>query len=147
MRIHFFEDLYIKNQGLYALWTALFITNLAVLGHDDTSGSVRDFNIITSLFTTLYCSISAYNIIYGNGLPSTMLMIAGPIHQYSFWLLLAYYRGQVYGITPIGIFNSFMTAIVGLFSIDMVTKTWYICFKQDKYLDYVEKEIAKRLED
>ena len=145
--MRFFEDIYVKNAGLYALWTAFFITNLAVLGHDTTVGPARDFNIITSLFSTTYCSISAYNLIYGNGLPSSMLMMAGPIHQYSFWLLLCYYRGDVYGITPIGVFNSLMTAVVSLFSLDMIAKTWYLCLQQNNYLDYVEKEISKRLEN
>ena len=129
-----------KMPGLYGLWTALFITNLAVLGHDVTTGASRDFNLYTALISTLYCGVASWNTIYGTNKPSSMLLMVGPVHQYSFWLLLAYYRGAVYGSHPLGVLNVVYTAIVGVFSLDMVAKTWYLSVSPKVYLDYVEDD-------
>ena len=80
------------------------------------------------------------NNIYGNKLPSTMLLTAGPVHQYTTWLLLAYYRGNVYSSSPIGVYNGMVTVIIGIFTADMVIKTWTVAINPAYYLDYVEKE-------
>tara|TARA_Y100000817_G_scaffold22927_1_gene16570 strand:- start:1803 stop:2237 length:435 start_codon:yes stop_codon:yes gene_type:complete len=135
------EDTYMRMPGLYALWTTLFITNLAVLGVDSTTGPSRDFNLYTSLLSTLYCGAASYNTIYGNGKPSSMLMMVGPIHQYCFWLLLAFYQGDVYGKHELGVLNAVYTAVVGLFSLDMVAKTWFLAATPKKYLDYVKQTV------
>ena len=132
------EDRYMKMPGLYGLWTALFIANLAVLGHDTTTGASRDFNLYSSLLSTLYCGVASWNTIYGTKKPSSMLLMVGPIHQYSFWLLLAYYRGAVYGSHPLGVLNVVYTVVVGAFSLDMMAKTWYLSISPKVYLDYVE---------
>ena len=140
-KLYALEDTYMRMPGLYALWTTLFITNLAVLGVDGTTGPSRDFNLYTNLLSTLYCGASSYNTIYGNGKPSTMLMVVGPVHQYCFWLLLAFYQGDVYGSHELGVLNAVCTGIVGLFSLDMVAKTWLLAVNPKKYLDYAKETI------
>ena len=77
------EDVYMKQPGLYAMWTILYIINLICLATDSTTGPVRDFNIASSLLSTVYTSISTVNVVYGNKKSSTMLLTAGPVHQYS----------------------------------------------------------------
>ena len=137
-KMYALEDTYMRMPGLYAMWTALFITNVAVLALDDTTGPSRDFNLYTALMSTLYCGAASYNTIYGNGKPSSMLMIAGPVHQYCFWILLAFYQGDVYGKHEVGVMNAVNTAVVGLFSLDMVMKTWFLAAAPQKYLDYIK---------
>ena len=137
-KMYALEDNYMRMPGLYAMWTALFITNVAVLAVDDTTGPSRDFNLYTALMSTLYCGAASYNTIYGNGKPSSMLMIAGPVHQYCFWILLAFYQGDVYGKHEVGVMNAVNTAVVGLFSLDMVMKTWFLAAAPQKYLDYIK---------
>jgi len=67
-----------------------------------------------------------------------MLVTVGPIHQYSFWLLFAYYGGSdVLGSHPLGVMNWVGCIIVGLFTIDMIIKTWYLALHPSKYLAYV----------
>lgn len=72
-------------------------------------------------------------------MPSTLLVTAGPLHQYSFWILLSYFRGDVYSTSAVGILNTVYTCIVGVFTLDMVIKTWYITLYPNFYLDYVKQ--------
>mgnify|MGYP006240615833 CR=1 FL=1 len=72
-----------------------------------------------------------------------MLLTAGPVHQYSTWLLLAYYRGNVYSSSPLGIYNGVVTVVIGVFTADMVMKTWIVAINPKYYLDYVDKQEKK----
>ena len=134
------EDGVMKHPGLYTMWTILYIVNLLCLALDSTTGPVRDFNILCSLLSTSYTAVSSYNTIYGNKMPSSMLLMAGPIHQYSTWLLLTYYRGDVYSTSPVGSLNAVYTFVVGVFTLDMVVKTWTVAINPDYYLNYVNKK-------
>ena len=136
------EDRFMKQPGLYAMWSILFIFNLICLSIDSTTGPVRDFNVAAQLLSSAYGLVSSLNNIHGNKLPSTMLLSAGPFHQYNTWLLLAYYGGNVYSATPLGIYNGVLTVIVGMFTADMVIKSWTVTIKPDYYLNYVKKKTA-----
>jgi hypothetical protein len=131
------EDVYMKQPGLYTMWTILYLINLICLVTDSTTGSIRDFNIASSLLSTVYTSVSTLNTVYGNRKSSTMLLTAGPIHQYSTWLLLAYHGGNVYSTTPLGVLNGVYTVVVGIFTLDMVIKTWVVAVYPDYYLNYL----------
>jgi len=134
------EDGVMKSPGLYTMWTILYVVNLLCLALDSTTGSVRDFNLICSLLSTIYTAVSSYNTIYGNNMPSSMLLMAGPIHQYSTWLLLTYYRGNVYSTSPVGSLNAVYTFVVGVFTLDMVVKTWTLAINPSYYLNYLTKK-------
>ena len=134
------EDRVLKMPGLYAMWTALFISNLAALGSDDTVGASRDFNLYTNVLSTIYCGLASYNTIYGNAKPSSMLLMAGPVHQYTSWLLMAYYRGAVFGTHPVGVMNVIQTVLVSLFNLDLIIKTWFLTLKPETYHQYLEDE-------
>ena len=136
------EDSIMQMPGLYAMWTACFIAALSALGVDTTTGSSRDFLLITTVFSTLYCALASYNTIYGNGKPSSMLLIAGPIHQFTFWLMLAYYRADVYGSHPIGVLNIVNTVLVSVFNLDLIIKTWLLAVTPKKYLDYLSNDTS-----
>ena len=136
------EDRVMQTRGLYGMWTACFISALSALGADETIGPSRDFLLITTVFSTLYISLSSYNTIYGNGKPSSMLLIAGPIHQFTFWLMLAYYRGDVYGSHPVGVMNAVHTTLVAMFNLDLLVKTWLLAVKPEKYLNYLNDDGA-----
>ncbi len=138
------EDTILKLRGLYTMWTCLFISNFVVLLSDSTTGASRDFNIWANGLSVLYCGFAGLNTIYGNGLPSTMLVTIGPIHQYAYWLLFGYFRpDNILGSHPIGVMNWVNTVIVGLFSIDMVIKTWYTTLYPESYRQYA-LETAKK---
>ena len=132
------EDRVLKMPGLYAMWTTLFLTNLVVLGTDTTTGVSRDFNLYTTALSTIYCSLASYNTIYGNKKPSSMLLMAGPVHQYTYWLLLAYFRGLVYGSHAIGVMNVVHTVLVAIFNLDLVIKSWVLAIHPNKYQTYLE---------
>lgn len=134
------EDRYMRQGGLYAMWTALFVLNMGCLISDSTVGSHRDFNLVSSLLSTAYCGVSGAVGIYGNNLPSSMLIIAGPVHQYSTWLLLGYYRGNVYGSSPVQVMNAVYTVIVTVFTLDMLVKTWVVAINPSYYLEYAKKK-------
>lgn len=134
------EDRVLKMPGLYAMWTVLFLSNLVVLGTDTTQGASRDFNLYTTALSTIYCSLASYNTIYGNKKPSSMLLMAGPVHQYTFWLLLAYYRGLVYGTHSLGVMNVIQTVLVSLFNLDLLIKTWILAVHPEKYEHYLLEE-------
>ena len=69
-----------------------------------------------------------------------MIMMTGPIHQFCFWLLLAYYRGDVYGKDPAGVMNVIHTVLVSLFNLDLVVKTWILALHPEKYANYLRVE-------
>ena len=138
------EDRVLKMPGLYAMWTVLFLSNLVVLGTDTTQGASRDFNLYTTALSTIYCSLASYNTIYGNKKPSSMLLMAGPVHQYTFWLLLAYYRGLVYGTHSLGVMNVIQTVLVSLFNLDLLVKTWILALHPEKYANYLRVEDTPR---
>ena len=145
--IFMMEDKLFKQYGLYAMWTSIYIANLVVLCVDNTKGDSRDFNIIANGLSVLYGGVSSANIIYGNQLPSTFLLIAGPIHQYIFWLLFVYFGGNnVLGSHPIGVFNWFTLFLVGMFTLDMIFKTWFIALYPNSYNNYVKKLKAKEMD-
>ena len=139
------EDRVLKTPGLYLMSFCCYIGSLACLAADGNAAAhehagvdpCRDFLLYTSLLSTLYWSISSANTIYGNGKPSSMIMMAGPIHQFTFWLLLAYYRGDVYGKEPAGVMNAIDKALVGCFNLDLFVKTWVLALNPKPYLDYV----------
>ncbi len=140
------EDKILGQCGLYAMWTVLYVTNLIVLTEDDTKGPSRDFNIIANGLSVLYCGAAGANMIFGNRLPSSMMLTIGPIHQYLFWLLFVYYGpGDVLGSHPIGVYNWITIFIVGIFSFDMVMKTWLLSYQPDKYKKYIVKSIKNRM--
>ena len=139
--IFMMEDLMLKQVGLYAMWTSIYIANLVVLSIDNTKDNSRDFNIIANGLSVIYGGISSANLIYGNGLPSTMLLVAGPIHQYMFWLLFVYFGGrEVLGRHPIGVFNWFTVFLVGMFTLDMIMKTWLVAINPESYHKYVNRK-------
>ena len=139
------EDQVLGLGGLYFLWTCLFVSNFVCLLVDDSSGVERDFNVITNVLSVIYGGIASANNIYGNKLPSSMLLIAGPIHQYSFWILFGYFGGRdVLTSSAVGVMNYLFVVVVGLFSVDMILKTWYVSLYPQVYLDYVEQ--SKKVE-
>jgi hypothetical protein len=134
------EDRLMKLPGLYAMWTVVFVSNFLALLSDDTQGVSRDFNVWANGLSVLYCGLASANNIYGNGMPSTMLLTVGPIHQYSFWHLFAYYGGaDVLGNHPIGVMNWVGCILVGLFTVDMIVKTWYLTLDPTRYHKYVQQ--------
>ena len=132
------EDRVMRMRGLYAMWTCCYVSVLSALGTDATTGPSRDFLLYTALLSTLYTGASSYNTIYGNGKPSSMLLMVGPLHQYSFWLLLAYYRGNVFGSSPVEVMNTVHTVMVAFFNLDLFVKTWLLACAPQKYLDYLK---------
>tara|TARA_Y100000590_G_C15624112_1_gene978698 strand:+ start:198 stop:665 length:468 start_codon:yes stop_codon:yes gene_type:complete len=140
------EDRVMKMPGLYVMSFCCYIAALSALGTDTTTGPSRDFLLATTALSTLYWGVSSANSIYGNGKPSSLLMIAGPVHQFTFWLLLAYYRGDVYGKQPAGVLNAVHTAMVGLFNLDLIVKTWLLAVNPNKYLEYVNEKTDQPLE-
>ena len=142
------EDRVLKTPGLYFMSFCCYIGSLACLAanghaadHEHTGvDPCRDFLLYTSLLSTLYWSISSANTIYGNGKPSSMIMMAGPIHQFCFWLLLAYYRGDVYEKEPAGVMNVIHTVLVSLFNLDLLVKTWVLALHPEKYANYLRVE-------
>ena len=145
-KLHHMEDSVMKMPGLYTFWTVLYAVVLAVLSADNTVGSSRDFLMIMAGVSTLFPAFSGMNMVYGNGLPSTMFLAMGPIYQYLYWQLLAYYRADVYGTHPIGVTNAVFTGITGLFTVDMVVKTWAATLNSRGYKTYAEEKV-KQLED
>jgi hypothetical protein len=136
-KLHKVEDDIIKMPGLYTFWSLLYVAVLACLSVDDTTGSSRDFLMILGGVSTIFPAFAGLNIIYGNKLPSTMFLTVGPIYQYLFWQLLAYYRADVYGTHPIGILNTVFTVFSALFTVDTVIKTWTLTCNNQLYLNYV----------
>jgi len=135
------EDQIIKLPGLYALWTAIFICNMVAFFVDNTTGAVRNFNIAVNGLSVIYPGLAGWNSIYGNGKPSSVLLIAGPIHQYLFWMLFGYFGGSdVLSSSELGVMNWISLFVVGGFSVDMVLKSWFLSLKRQEYLDYVNQE-------
>jgi hypothetical protein len=132
------EDQVFKLPGLYFLWTLLFTANFISLLVDNSTGVHRDFNIISNIFSVIYGCVASVNNIFGNMLPSTMLLIAGPVHQYSYWLLFAYFGGEdVLTSSAVGVMNLISTIVVAIFSVDMIVKTWATSIYPLKYRNYV----------
>tara|TARA_B100002019_G_C20859774_1_gene398710 strand:- start:192 stop:527 length:336 start_codon:yes stop_codon:yes gene_type:complete len=105
---------------------------------DNSTGVHRDFNIISNIFSVIYGCVASVNNIYGNMLPSTMLLISGPVHQYSFWMLFAYFGGaDVLTNSAVGVMNYISVVVVAIFSVDMIMKTWYTSFFPQEYKNYV----------
>ena len=141
------EDVIFKQYGLYAMWSILYVCNLVVLLVDGTEDESRDFNMIANGLSVIYCGIASANSIMGTKLPSTIILVGGPIHQYLYWLLFAYYKAKpVLGSHPIGVMNWVTSFVVGLFTLDMIVKTWILSFKPEIYLDYVKRKTVKNTE-
>ncbi len=140
-KLFFLEDHLLQLRGLYLMWTCLYIGNIVSLAVDDTQDASRDFNIWSNGMSVIYCGIANANIIYGNGKPSSFMLISGPVHQYLYWLLFTYFgSNEVLGSHPIGVMNWINTILVGIFSIDMVIKTWILTLKPSLYLDYLKSQ-------
>lgn len=133
------EDNIFKLPGLYLLWTCIYVSNLVVLFVDGTEDESRSFNMIANGLSVVYCGAAGMNSIFGTRLPSTMFVTAGPLHQYLYWMLLAFYKPKnVLGSHPIGVMNWVSTFVVGLFTLDMVVKTWMVSIYPETYLKYVK---------
>ena len=118
------EDSVLRMPGLYTLWSVLYWTNLYALLKDSTEGPARTFNIFITVMSTIYCGGAALNNIYGNKMPSTLLVSAGPIHQYSYWLLFAYFGGSsaVLGDSGVALMN-WVHSVVTILDIPLLNST------------------------
>lgn len=144
-KLFYLEDKIMRLPGLYLMWTILFVANFVSLLVDDTQGVSRDFNIWSNAISVIYGSLASVNNIFGNKMPSSMLLIAGPVHQYLHWLLFAYFGGSdVLGSHAVGVMNWISLFVVGLFSIDMIIKTWVIAIYPNYYTDYVRQELEQQ---
>lgn len=140
-KLFYLEDQIMKLPGLYLMWSVLYIANFVSLLVDDIQGASRDFNVWSNGVSVIYCSLASVNTIFGNKKPSSMLLIAGPVHQYLHWLLFAYFGGSdVLGSNPVGVMNWISMFIVGIFSLDMIIKTWVITIYPDYYTNYLRGE-------
>ena len=137
-KLHKMEDDVMRMPGLYTFWSILYICSVASLSVDDTTGPSRDFLMILAGISTIFPAFAGLNQIYGNKLPSTMFLTVGPIYQYIFWQLLAYYRANVYGTHPVGVLNAVFTGLSALFTVDTIIKTWTLTCNTQLYLDYVQ---------
>lgn len=136
--LFFPEDKIVKLPGLYLLWTCIYISNLVVLFSDGTEDESRTFNMIANGLSVIYTGAAGLNTVYGNKIPSSLFVSAGPIHQYLYWMLFAFYKPtNILGRHPIGVMNWVTTIVVGLFTIDMIVKTWLVTLYPDTYLNYV----------
>ena len=142
-KLHVMEDGVMKMPGLYTFWSVLYIAVLSVMSVDDTTGSSRDFLMILAGVSTIFPAFSGLNTVYGNGLPSTMFLAMGPIYQYLFWQLLAFYRADVYGTHPVGVLNAVFTGVTGLFTVDMLIKTWLTTLRPAAYKKYAEERVKQ----
>ncbi len=144
-KLFYLEDKLMKLPGLYLMWTILFVANFVSLLVDDTQGVIRNFNIFTNSVSVIYCSIASVNNIYGNQLPSSTLLIAGPVHQYLHWLLFAYFGGtDVLSSSAVGVMNWISLFVVGIFSIDMIIKTWILSINPNYYTNYLKQITEKQ---
>ena len=75
------EDRVLQQKGLYAMWTSIFLSNFVVLLTDETAGASRDFNVWANGISVLYCGAAGANNIFGNGLPSTMLLTVNIVNS------------------------------------------------------------------
>ena len=139
-KLHKMEDDVMRMPGLYTFWSILYICSVASLSVDDTTGPSRDFLMILAGISTIFPAFAGLNQIYCNKLPSTMFLTVGPIYQYIFWQLLAYYRADVYGTHPVGVLNAVFTAFSALFTVDTIIKTWTLTCNTQLYLDYVKSK-------
>ena len=67
-KIHKMEDSVMKIQGLYTLWTMLYVTGLGCLAGDSTEGSSRNFLFAMTSLASIFPVFSGLNVIYGNKL-------------------------------------------------------------------------------
>ena len=94
--------------------------------------------------SVLYCGAACANLIYGNKLPSTMMMTIGPFINISFGCCLVYYgKDDVLGSHPIGVYNWVTVFIVGLFTADMVVKSWFLSWNPKNYLEYMKENAVQ----
>lgn len=147
-KLFYLEDKIMKLPGLYLMWTIIFVANFVSLLVDNTQGVSRDFNVWSNAISVIYGSLASVNNIFGNKMPSSMLLIAGPIHQYLHWLLFAYFGGSdVLGSHAVGVMNWISLFVVGIFSIDMIIKTWVLAIYPNYYTDYVRQELEQNNND
>ena len=131
------DDKYIQSRGLYALWMAIWITTVSVLGYDDTVDDSRHFSIFAMGIACIYPFVMTFNNIYGNGVTSTFMMIGTSFHQFLFWMLFTYFKpNNVLGSHPIGVMNWVWVFITVPFTCDMLFKTWWLVFNKNEYKEY-----------
>ena len=145
-KLFMLEDSIIREVGLYILWTTLFLMNTITMLSDDVQGNTRNFCFWVNIIGVLYPSMSCVNKIYGNGMPSTMMMSIGAIYQYAFWFIFAYYGGDVFGDTALGTVNYINVGLAAVFTVDMLVKTWFFVLRKDEYLRYVREFNSKSVE-
>ena len=134
--LHMLEDKILGMPGLYTLWTILYISSLISLSVDNEDSRARNFLVLSSGMSCGYTAISSVVNIYGNGLPSSMMMIVNPVFLYVYWLLVVSNWGNVYGSSPSGVMNLINSIIMGLFSVDMLLKTWLYALYSSSYRKY-----------
>ena len=140
--LHYMEDKVMMMPGLYIMWTILYAGTVASLATDGENEMGRNYLMITGGLSCLYNAVSGVTLVYGNKLPSSMMLITNPLFLYLYWQLLAYYRGCVYGMTPAGVMNAINSCIMGLFTVDMLIKSWVYSAYPNSYELYVRD--AKR---
>lgn len=135
--LHYLEDKVMTMPGLYAMWTILYAGTVACLATDTENTMGRDYLMITGGLSCVYNAVSGATMVYGNKLPSSMLLITNPLFLYLYWQLLAYYRGCVYGMTPAGVMNGINSCVMGVFTVDMLVKSWMYAAYPNSYELYV----------
>ena len=147
--IYCLSDQVIRTPGLYLLWSVLYIANIVCLCTDyeglpgDSNIShqnCRNFNLFVSLFSHVYLVVSSWNSIYGNNIPSSFMHVSGSLHQFSFWLFVSYYAGDIFGsMGPVGVLNTIYCVVVAFFTFDTIIKSWHLVLYPETYREYVKK--------
>ena len=143
------DDKFIKSNGLYALWMGIFTTIMTVLLYDDTNDASRQFATLVIGISCIYPCVMTTNIIYGNGLASTFILIGCSFHQFLFWILFAHFQpSNVLGSHPIGVMNWVWCGITVPFTLGIIVKTWWLLFNKEQYKEYTTKgHVAVNQED
>jgi len=102
--------------GFMPIWFAFFITSFGVMMGDSSTGSPRNFCVVSQLICcTNLCSMGY--AVTNNVALSKANMLTGPLDMFVTWTALAYFGGDVFSTTPIGIFNYIQVPVMALMTI------------------------------
>ena len=137
-----FETLFGKMDRMGTLsfmpmWFLFFFTSFGVMLADNSTGSPRNFCAVSQLICcTNLCAIG-YAVT--NNLPlSKANLLTGPLDMCVTWTSFAYFGGNVFSSTPIGIFNYIQVPIMALMTIPTIISLLAVAKDTNGYQNYLQ---------
>ena len=123
--------------GFIIMWFCFFFTSFGVMLGDSTTGPARDFCAVSQMICCT--NLVAFGYAITNNIPwSKASMLTCALDMCVTWTALAYFGGNVFGTSAIGIFNYIQVPMMAIMTIPTLLGLIVVARDPEGFRQYLE---------